>query len=151
MRLRNIRDLLAGCMFVSFGLAFLYFAQDYQLGSARRMGPAYFPIVLALILIGIGLATVARAFVVAGAPIRDVAGKALALVTAAVVLFGLMVQGAGLGIAAAALVLVAAPASRNFRLLPTLVLTAVLATFCTLVFIVGLGLPFPALGRWLRG
>jgi hypothetical protein len=151
MRLRNIRDLLAGCMFVSFGLAFLYFAQDYQLGSARRMGPAYFPVVLALILIGIGLATVARAFVVAGAPIRDVAGKALALVTAAVVLFGLTVQGAGLGIAAAALVLVAAPASRNFRLLPTLVLAAVLATFCTLVFIVGLGLPFPALGRWLRG
>ena len=151
MRLRNIRDLLAGCMFVSFGLAFLYFAQDYQLGSARRMGPAYFPVVLALILIGIGLATVARAFVVAGAPIRDVAGKALALVTAAVVLFGLTVQGAGLGIAAAALVLVAAPASRNFRLMPTLVLAAVLATFCTLVFIVGLGLPFPALGRWLRG
>ena len=151
MRLRNIRDLLAGCMFVSFGLAFLYFAQDYQLGSARRMGPAYFPVVLALILIGIGLATVARAFVVAGAPIRDVAGKALALVTAAVVLFGLTVQGAGLGIAAAALVLVAAPASRNFRLMPTLVLAAALATFCILVFIVGLGLPFPALGRWLRG
>ena len=151
MRLRNIKDLLAGCMFVSFGLAFLYFAQDYQLGSARRMGPAYFPVVLALILIGIGLATVARAFVVAGAPIRDVAGKALALVTAAVVLFGLTVQGAGLGIAAAALVLVAAPASRNFRLMPTLVLAAALATFCILVFIVGLGLPFPALGRWLRG
>ena len=55
-------------------------------------------------------------------------------------------QGAGLGIAAAALVLVAAPASRNFRPLPTLVLAAALATFCMLVFIVGLGLPFPALG-----
>ena len=151
MRARNAKDLLAGCMFVIFGSAFLYFAQDYQLGSARRMGPAYFPIVLSLVLIGIGLATVARAFVVAGLPIRDVAGKALALVTAAVVLFGLTVQGAGLGIATAALVLVAAPASRNFRLLPTLVLAAALATFCILVFIVGLGLPFPALGRWLRG
>ena len=79
MRLRNIRDLLAGCMFVSFGLAFLYFAQDYQLGSARRMGPAYFPVVLALILIGIGLATVARAFVVAGAPIRDVPQRVLSV------------------------------------------------------------------------
>ena len=61
MRLRNVRDLLAGCLFLAFGLAFLYFAQDYQLGSARRMGPAYFPVVLSLILIGIGLATVGRA------------------------------------------------------------------------------------------
>ena len=92
-----------------------------------------------------------RAFVVSGPPIRDVAGKALGLVTAAVVLFGLMVQGAGLGIAAAALVLVSAPASRSFRLVPTLVLAAVLAAFCILVFIAGLGLPFPALGPWLRG
>ena len=150
MQLRNVRDLLAGCLFLSFGLAFLYVAQDYQLGSARRMGPAYFPVVLSLILLGIGVATVARAFVVAGPPIREVAGKALALVTAAVVLFGLMVQGAGLGIAAAALVLVSAPASRNFRLVPTLALAAALAAFCVLVFIVGLGLPFPALGRWLR-
>jgi hypothetical protein len=151
MQLRNVRDLLAGCLFLGFGLAFLYVAQDYQLGSARRMGPAYFPVVLSLVLIGIGLATVARAFVVAGPPIRDVAGKALALVTAAVVLFGLMVQGAGLGIAAAALVLVSAPASGNFRLMPTLVLAAALATFCVLVFVFGLGLPFPALGPWLRG
>ena len=151
MRLRNVKDLLAGCLFLLFGLAFLHFAQDYQLGSARRMGPAYFPVVLSLVLIGIGLATVGRAFVVAGPPIRDVAGKALALVTAAVVLFGLMVQGAGLGIAAAALVLVSAAASRSFRLLPTLVLAAALAAFCILVFIAGLGLPFPALGPWLRG
>ena len=60
-------------------------------------------------------------------------------------------QGAGLGIAAAALVLVSAPASRSFRLLPTLVLAAVLAAFCILVFVAGLGLPFPALGPWLRG
>ena len=151
MRLRNARDLLAGCLFLTFGLAFLYFAQDYQLGSARRMGPAYFPVVLSLILIGIGLATVGRAFVVSGSPIRNVAGRALGLVTAAVVLFGLLVQGAGLGIAAAALVLVSAPASRSFRLVPTLVLAAALAAFCMLVFIAGLGLPFPALGPWLRG
>ena len=151
MHVRNVRDLLAGCMFLMFGLAFLYVAQDYQLGSARRMGPAYFPVVLSLILIGIGLATVGRAFVVAGPPIRDVAAKALALVTAAVMLFGLVVQGAGLGVATAALVLVSAPASRSSRLVPTLVLAAALAMFCVLVFIAGLGLPFRALGPWLRG
>src|SRR5262245_31271026 len=115
MRVRNSRDLLAGCMFLAFGLTFLVLAQEYQLGSARRMGPAYFPVVLSLALIGIGIATVVRAFLVAGLPVRDIAGKALALVTASVVLFGLLVQGAGLAIATIALVLVSALATRNFR------------------------------------
>src|SRR5438046_4626499 len=104
MRARNVRDLLAGGLFLVFGVAFLVLAQDYQLGSARRMGPAYFPIVLSLALIGIGMATVARSFLVAGLPVRDVAGKALALVTASVVLFGLLVQGAGLAMATIVLV-----------------------------------------------
>jgi hypothetical protein len=151
MRLRNARDLLAGCLFLIFGLAFLFFAQDYQLGSARRMGPAYFPVVLSLMLIVIGVATAARGFLVPGPPIRDVAGKALAVVTAAVVLFGLLVRGVGLGVAVAALVIVSAAASRGFRLLPALLLGLALAAFCILVFVTGLGLPFPALGPWLRG
>jgi putative tricarboxylic transport membrane protein len=151
MRPRNAKDLLAGCLFLIFGVAFLLLAQNYQLGSARRMGPAYFPVALSLILILIGLATVARAFVIAGAPIRDFAARSLALVTASVVLFGLIVQGAGLAVATAALVLASAPASRSFRLVPTLLLALALALFCTLVFATGLGLPFPALGPWLRG
>jgi len=151
MRLRNARDLLAGCLFLAFGFGFLILAQDYRLGSARRMGPGYFPVVLSLILIMIGLATVARGFLVAGPPVRDVAGKALALVTASIVLFGFLVQGAGLGLAVAALVLAAAAASRNSRLLPALLLSAALGGFCVLVFVRGLGLPFPALGSWLQG
>jgi hypothetical protein len=151
MHARNAKDLLAGCMFLLFGSAFLYLAQDYPLGSARRMGPAYFPVALSLILIGIGLVTVARAFVVPGRSIRDVAAKALALVTGAIVLFGLLVQRAGLGLAVAALVLVAATASRSFRPIPALVLAAALAVFCVVVFIAGLGLPFRALGPWLGG
>jgi putative tricarboxylic transport membrane protein len=115
------------------------------------MGPAYFPVVLSLVLIAIGLATMTRALLVAGPPIRDFAVKSLALVTASVVLFGLIVQGAGLAVATAVLVLASAPASRSFRLLPTLLLALALAAFCTLVFATGLGLPFPALGSWLRG
>jgi putative tricarboxylic transport membrane protein len=151
MQARNAKDLLAGCMFAILGSAFLYFAQDYPLGSARRMGPAYFPVVLSLILIAIGLATVARAFVVAGPPVRDVAAKALALVTAGIILFGLLVQGAGLGVAVAALALASAVASRSFRAIPALLLATVLAVVSMLVFIAGLGLPFRAIGPWLGG
>jgi hypothetical protein len=46
------RPLLVGC-----GLAFLLLAQNDPLGSARRMGPAHFPSLLAPLRIGIGAAT----------------------------------------------------------------------------------------------
>jgi putative tricarboxylic transport membrane protein len=151
MPVRNAKDVLAGCLFVAFGLAFLILAQDYQLGSARRMGSGYFPVALSLLLIVIGLATVARGILVAGTPIRDVAGRALLLVTASIVVFGLLVERAGVGLAVAALVLVAAPASRNSRVLATLLLATALGAFCLLVFVKGLGLPFPVLGSWLQG
>jgi putative tricarboxylic transport membrane protein len=151
MRLRNATDLLAGCLFLAIGFAFFIIARQYELGTARRMGTGYFPVVLSLILMAIGFATAARGFLVDGPPIRDVAGKALAVVTASIVLFGLLVQGAGLGLAVAALVLCAALASRNSRPLAALVLAAALAAFSVLLFVYGLGLPFPALGSWLRG
>jgi len=107
--------------------------------------------VLSLILILIGLITVARAFLVAGPPMRDVAVKALAIITASVLLFGLTVQGAGLAIAIILLVVVSAAASPRFRPLASIVLGLALAAFCVLAFVTGLGLPFPALGSWLRG
>ena len=151
MRIRNARDLLAGCLFIAFGLAFLILARNYQLGSARRMGPGYFPVVLSLLLMVIGLATMARGFLVAGPPVRDVAGKALLLITASIVVFGLLVERAGVGLAVAALVLASAAASRNSRLPATLLLAAALGAFCVLVFVKGLGLPFPVLGTWLKG
>lgn len=151
MRIRNVKDLLAGFLFLAFALGFLFFAQDYPLGSARRMGPAYVPVVLAVILFGIGLATVARGCLTPGPPISAVALKALILVTAAVVFFGLLVRGGGLGLAVVVLVVISASASRSFRPLPTLILAMVLAAFCILAFVGGLGLPFPALGAWFRG
>jgi Tripartite tricarboxylate transporter TctB family len=150
MRLRSARDVLAGCLFLAIGLAFFMMAQQYQLGTARSMGTGYFPVVLSLILMAIGLATAARGFLVDGPPIRDVAVKALALVTASIVLFGFLVQGAGLGLAAAGLVLAAAAASHRSRPLTALILAAALSIFCVLVFVRGLGLPFPALGSWLQ-
>jgi hypothetical protein len=67
------------------------------------------------------------------------------------VLFGLLVERAGLGFAAAALVLCAAPASRNARPPATLLLAAGLGIFCVVVFVKGLGLQFPVLGSWFGG
>ncbi|HEY0724449.1 MAG TPA: tripartite tricarboxylate transporter TctB family protein, partial [Pyrinomonadaceae bacterium] len=74
-------------------------ARDYQMGTAFKMGPAYFPTVLSVLLIVVGLISVIRAFLLRGTPIGAISLKGLALVTASIIVFGLVVRGAGLAIA----------------------------------------------------
>jgi hypothetical protein len=51
----RLRDLLAGAVFVALGLAFLVGALGLERGTAFRMGPGYFPLVLAGLLVLIGV------------------------------------------------------------------------------------------------
>jgi len=63
MHIRNGRDFWAGLMFIGFGLGFMLVAQNYPMGSAVRMGPAYFPTVLGGLLAILGAVIVFRSFV----------------------------------------------------------------------------------------
>src|SRR5262245_21591608 len=63
MRITNGKDFWAGLMFIAFGLAFMYKAQDYAMGTSVRMGPAYFPTVLGGMLAVLGAIVLFRAFV----------------------------------------------------------------------------------------
>ena len=63
MKITNGKDFWAGVMFVAFGLAFMWKAQDYAMGTSVRMGPAFFPTVLGGLLAVLGAAVLFRAFV----------------------------------------------------------------------------------------
>ncbi len=63
MQVRNGKDFWAGLMFTGFGLGFMLVAQNYPMGSAVRMGPAYFPTVLGGMLAVLGGMVFFRAFV----------------------------------------------------------------------------------------
>ena len=79
MQIKNPKDFWAGLMFIGFGLAFVVIAAGtpdfinrmfgdklipgYQIGSAVRMGPAYFPIVLGGLLAVLGAVIFLRSFV----------------------------------------------------------------------------------------
>src|SRR5215467_4748226 len=63
MKITNGKDFWAGVMFVAFGLAFMYVAQNYAMGTSVRMGPAYFPTVLGGLLAVLGAVVLFRAFV----------------------------------------------------------------------------------------
>ena len=47
MQRAGIKDILSGLIFVGLGAAFGYAAIGYPIGTAFRMGPGYFPLVLA--------------------------------------------------------------------------------------------------------
>ncbi len=63
MKIKSQKDFWAGVMFVGFGLFFLVWAvTHYQMGSAVRMGPAYFPAMLGGLLAFLGGLVLVEAF-----------------------------------------------------------------------------------------
>ncbi len=52
MQIRNKRDFWSGMMFLIIGLLFVLLSRQYQLGTAAKMGPGYFPTVLGGLLAG---------------------------------------------------------------------------------------------------
>ncbi len=146
--IRHPKDFWSGVMFMFFGLAAVWIGQEYPMGTAGRMGPAYFPVVLGGLLSLIGAIALVRSFIVRGEPLEKFAVKPLVLIILAVVLFGFLVRGAGMVVAVSVLVLVSACASQRFNLVHSLLLAAGAALFCVAVFVWGLGLPLPVFGPW---
>jgi len=136
-------------MFLLFGLAAVIIGQEYPMGTAGKMGPAYFPIILASLLILVGGVGIVRSFLVDGVKIEKFYLKELAIVLSAVLLFGVLVRGAGLVPSVIVLIMLSAYASPKFKLGQNLLLAIGLAGFSALVFVKLLGLPMPILGPWL--
>jgi len=149
--MRNAKDFCAGGLYIAFGLSTVIIGLDYDMGRAVKMGPAYFPTVIGGLLILVGIISVVRSFLQSGTPIGGFTLEGLTLVIVSVIVFGLIVKGAGLAIALPVLVIISTFASNQFRWVPSLSLAAGLTLFCVLVFIKGLGVPLPILGLWFGG
>jgi len=148
MQLRNPKDFWTGIIYVLFGSGAFFIARDYKMGVALKMGPGYFPTILSVLLVLIGIISLIRSFTTPGSPVGGFTIKGLAVVLGATVLFGLVLQGGGMVVALPMLVVTSAAASSRFRWRQSLLLAAVLTLFCTLIFLKGLGLPIPILGPW---
>jgi Tripartite tricarboxylate transporter TctB family len=143
-------DAAAGLLFIGFGLLFGVQALGLELGTAFRMGPGYFPLVLAGVLILLGLAIVASAIHDRGGDgIGTLAWRGVLFILTAPIFFGLTVRGLGFVPAIFLTTLIAALASLKMRLHWALLLAAGVTVFATLVFSYGLGLPFRRFGPWL--
>lgn len=144
----NAKDFWTGVIYIVIGSGAWIISRDYGMGSAVKMGPAYFPTILGILLTGIGIISVIRSFLKPGSPIGTFAWKGLVLIVVSTLLFGVIVRGAGLIIALPLLVIISAFASARFSWKTSLVEAAGITVFCILVFLKGLGVPLPILGSW---
>jgi Tripartite tricarboxylate transporter TctB family len=70
LRIKGPKDFWAGLMFIAFGGFFMLWAlTHYQMGTAVRMGPAYFPAVLGGLLVFLGILVLIESFAMAGPPL----------------------------------------------------------------------------------
>lgn len=147
LKLHSQRDCVAGCLFVLIGASFAFGALNYTFGSSMRPGPGYFPRVLGLVLVCLGVLLVVESVVkrvpVEGERIGSIAWRPLSVIVAALTLFGFLLPRVGLFIALPLLVLLSGFASSESRLPTTLISAVVLTLGSWLVFVVGLGLTIP--------
>ena len=149
--IRHPKDFWSGIVFLFFGLAAVILGREYELGTAGRMGPAYFPTALGILLALVGAASTVRSFFRKGEPVGRLYWKELVIVLVAVLLFGLLVRDAGLLVSTFLLIMISAFASRQFNLAKSLALAVGMTLFAAGVFVKLLGLPMPLIGPWLGG
>lgn len=139
---RDKREFAAGLMFIGIGAFFAIGAANYAMGSAMRMGPAYFPKLLGIILVGLGLIIMARSLFMRGEPLPPINWRPLLLVIGSVVIFGLLLEVAGLAVTSVVVMLVSALGGWDFRWREQLINGIFLGALNIGVFYYGLGLPF---------
>lgn len=141
---------LCGGILTAVGLCFAWQAFNLELGTAFRMGPGYFPLVLSLILTLLGIVILVQSTRVQGEPIGPIALRGMAFILPAPVFFGLTVRGLGFVPALFFTALIACFASGRMKPLMALALSLTLTAFSVAVFSYGLGLPFQLIGPWVR-
>ncbi len=138
------KDLLAGLMFIVIGTIFWVGAGNYQMGSAARMGPGWFPSVLGAIMTFLGV-------LIAGIGLKNQATwaqtsgigwtwKPVIILTVAVVLFGVVLQPLGMVFAIILLTFISGIAAHDKDYKQLAIVTVMMCLLCAGVFVWGLKL-----------
>lgn len=143
LALANNKDVWAGLMLIAIGAAAIFVARNYPFGTALRMGPGFFPVVLGGLLIVFGLAVLAIGLRKGESMAGSWSLRALIILPLSLILFGLLMEYAGFVPAMLVLIVGSATASTEFRFLEVLLFAAGLTALSVAVFVWALGLPYP--------
>lgn len=163
LRIKSRKDFVAGIMFAVVGAAFAIGAFEYTVGSAARMGPGYFPLLVGVLLTVLGLMVAASAL--GSRPRGDedligkIAWKPLGFIIGANVVFGVLLAGLrsfdipamGLMVAVYALVIISCMGGSSFNWKAAVVLATILAVGSYLIFVLGLNLQFQVWPTFVSG
>ena len=141
--IRSRKDFYGGLLLVAFGIFAIVAARGYPFGSAARMGSGYFPRLLGILLTLIGSVLILISLRNQGSPIPTWKWRPTLVVLGSVVLFGAIVQYAGLALSTIALIVMSSAASTEFRAKEAVITALGLAVLAVVVFIVGLKLQLP--------
>jgi Tripartite tricarboxylate transporter TctB family len=139
------KDVWAGLLLIVIGAGAILVARDYPFGTALRMGPGYFPVMLGALLILFGVAILAAGLRRGERISGSWSLRALVVLPLSLVLFGLLMQHAGFVPAMLVLIFGAAAAGSEFRFMEVLLFALALTALAVAVFVWGLGLPYPLL------
>jgi hypothetical protein len=149
MRIRARQNLLAGVMFFGAGAVLVLGSHKYNIGTLDEMGPGFLPLLVGLLLGIVGIVLIGRSLLAREDIVVELHAPPLILVSAAICIFALILPAFGLFAAVAVLAFVASQASRDSRLIDSLLLSLCLAAVSGALFVYGLGLPlalWPKLG-----
>lgn len=159
MKPTSQKDFISGLIFTAVGIAFSMGANNFEIGGAARMGPGYFPLLLGIVLAGLGTAVTLQSFARSAAKDRidHIAWRPLVFILLANLAFGVLLVGLpsiglphfGLIVAIYALILIAGYARPNHRLKESMVLATFLAAGSYGAFVYALNLQFPVLPWFL--
>ena len=139
----NNKDVWAGALLIAIGAAAMFIARNYGFGTALRMGPGFFPIILGAVLILFGLAMLASGLRQPAPIAGSWSLRALVILPLALVLFGVLMEHGGFLPAMLVLIFASATATTEFKLVEVLLFSIGLTALSAVVFVWALGLPYP--------
>lgn len=148
MNAPNIRDkkhFTAGLLYAVVGAAFAIASTSYSMGSAARMGPAYFPFWLGLLLAFVGLVMIVSSTTRKAAQVGwpKFNWKIAAWILGSILMFGFLLPRLGLIVSLVLLVLISSRASHEFRWAGAILNATILLVISLMAFVFGLGLRIP--------
>jgi len=151
----NRSDLGAGAIFIAIGLFFgVTTLLELDIGTARRMGPGFFPIMLSGILIALGLVIALKSVAHEEEPRGPLPWRGLVVLLSVPVIFGVLIRPLGMVPVLALTTFITSFASARMSLKAAVLLALGLTVFCVVVFNLGLGLPLrlfgPLVEPWTR-
>lgn len=151
LTIRNPKDFFTGLLLLATAAVFAYGLTELQIGTAYRMGPGYFPMLLTGLLAVFAIIILVNGFITDGESIGEIPWKALIVVTLSVASYGVTLKGLGFVLSLGLTVLISTFAAERWDAKAAVALTIGLVASCFLIFVKGLGLPLSPFGPWVGG